>query len=314
MKIVWLDQNQQLRIPMGIFYYHMQEAINKIAEVKFYGPGGGRFTSEFNVKKIVEKENPDVIAFWSTQLSFHDVDKTNIFRSCRCSDPHAPNFERHVKFLNSNNIPSAFLAVYETMVEKYKERCPNTYFWHSKLALDHNVWFDKGHADRPWDCSFVGSTGSDCYPMRQKIIRTLSNNSKIKFYSRHLDTKLVTTDQWDAELNGYLELLNRTKITPFSNGIFNYPVQRWHDAMACGCLVIAETPLDAEAMHFTPYYNYVPLDPNNIEKQVLFYLQNENERKRIVKNAHDTFLKYNTTEIRAREFIEEWTRQRETLG
>lgn len=306
MKIVWLDQNQQLRIPVS-WYHYLQEWISKIADVEFYGLGGGRFIPEVDVPTIVEKENPDMVVCWSTQMSFRGVEKVDIFKCCKCSDAHDDNFERHIKFLNYNKINIAALAVYESLVEKYQQRCPNTKFFRFNSGLEHTRFVDREYTDRPWDCSFVGSTGANYYPLRVKIIKTLKQNQDIKFYFRHLDVKTVTQTEWNTEIDNQVELLNRTKITPFSNGIYHYPIQRWHEGMACGCLVIAEKPLDAEALHFVPYYNYVPIDENHFIDQIRYYLEHEDERMKIVRNAKDTFLKYNTIEIRAKELLSKFT-------
>lgn len=281
----------------------MQEEISKVTNVSFYGLGDGKFIPEFDVLEIVKKEEPDVIVFWSNQLLFKNGDKTDVLKYCKCGESHESNFERHVKFLNSNKINIGSVVVAENIIDRYRKACPNTYFFWLPTALEHRVYIDKNYEDRPWDCCFVGSTGANYYPLRVKIINKLKNNPKIKFYWKHLETQEVTPEWWNFELTSYVELLNKTKITPFSNGIYNYPVQRWHEAMACGCLIIAEKPLDAEALHFKEYENYVPIDPNNFEEQILYYLRDENERKRIIRNAKETLLKHNTIETRVKELL-----------
>jgi len=301
MQIAWLDQNQQCQIPMRIFYHFMQEEIAKIADVTFYGAGGGKFIPEFDVSKIA-KEKPDIIVFWSNQLSFINTDKTNIPKYCKCGEPHGVNFARHIGFLTRNKIKLASLEVWEKSLFEYQRVCPDTHFFPMPLSLPHQIFVNKGY-ERQWDCFFIGSYGIECYPLRAKIIERLKKNPKIKFYFAPLRSRIVTPEQWNVELNRYIELLNQTKIIPFSNSIFNYPVSRWHEGMACGCLVLAEIPKDTSLLHFVPHVNFVPIDEEHFEKQILYYLEHENERLKIVNDAKETFLKYNTVEIRAKQLL-----------
>jgi spore maturation protein CgeB len=47
----------------------------------------------------------------------------------------------------------------------------------------------------------------------------------------------------------------------------------------------------------------VEINRTNFEEKILYYLEHEDERKRIVENAFKTILKYHTVETRARELL-----------
>jgi len=64
---------------------------------------------------------------------------------------------------------------------------------------------------------------------------------------------------------------------------------------------MAPMPEEGKEMHFKPYENFVPITTDNYFEQIIKYLADDNERKRIVNNARETFIKYHTSSIRVKQ-------------
>jgi len=314
MKIVWLGQYQRKRIPFCHYYASLEEEMARIADVSFYGVNGGPYLPEFDVEKIVLKENPDVIVSFTSQYcdpqtgeyldryTFKNLEKIQLPKYLKCSDPHSPNFERHIRFIRDMKIDMASLVVWEEIVEKYKKEVSCKFVW-MPTAIDINLFKDLD-LERAMDVFFAGSLDAFYYPLRTQMLLGLRRTRDIKSNLRGFRTHLVSESQWNEELKKYIRELNEAKITPFSNSIYNYPVTRFFEGMACKCLVMAEKPLDADALHFIPGENFIEINQQDYLEKIRYYLQNEDERKQIAEKGWETIQKYHTIQIRAKQMYE----------
>lgn len=315
MKILWLGQHQRRRIPFNHYYTSLEDEISKLADICFYGVGGGKYIPEFDVEKIVSKENPDVIVSFTSQYCdphsgqymdryvFKNLDKVSLPKYLKCSDPHSPNFERHIHFIRDHKVDVTSLVVWEQIAEKYRKEVNCKFVW-MPTGLDTKLFKDLG-LERNLDVFFAGSLSSYYYPFRIQILEGLRQEKSIKSSFRGFSVHLVNEAQWYQELLTYIQDFNRAKITPFSNGIYNYPVARFFEGMACKCLTMSEKPLDADALHFIPGENFIEINPSNFLDKIKYYLKNENERKEIIEKGWETVRKYHTAEIRAKQMYED---------
>ena len=120
---------------------------------------------------------------------------------------------------------------------------------------------------------------------------------------------------WDAAKNEnnpkyyirgrYAEAVGRSRFFIFCGGIHGYPVQKYFEVPASGCLPVAlKLRGIGEDLGFIDGETYVEATIRNWEEKVLYYHKNNDETQRIIENGRKLILKRHTHEIRAREFIE----------
>ena len=88
-----------------------------------------------------------------------------------------------------------------------------------------------------------------------------------------------------------------------------YYTDRMFKSLAVGCCLFLPTP--AYNVDFPNGFKdgvnviiYDKKNPNELIEKINYYLNNRDELKRIAKNGFDNLLKYHTSEVRAKEFIE----------
>ena len=88
-----------------------------------------------------------------------------------------------------------------------------------------------------------------------------------------------------------------------------YYTDRMFKSLAVGCCLFLPTP--AYNVDFPNGFKdgvnvviYDKRNPNDLIEKINYYLANRDELKRIAKNGFDNLLKYHTSEVRAKEFIE----------
>lgn len=102
----------------------------------------------------------------------------------------------------------------------------------------------------------------------------------------------------------YARLLGRTRFLVFCSGRRLYPIQKYFEGMASGCVCVADRPSCAEILGFVDGENYVEVTAGNWESKLDYYLQNPSEATKIAVNGRKLMLERHTHNIRAREFVD----------
>ena len=200
------------------------------------------------------------------------------------------------------------LAFYwgDGIAEEYKRRTKIPIEW---LPLSTDVDLLKAERKRTYDCFLSGCINPYIYPLRTKIYYYLKD-SKLKCFLNPIindESRLVSKGfPWKP----YFKKMQQSKILPFGSPqlhyncyYWQYPISKYFNAMACETLVVANKPTDAKALHFIPNHNFVEVNESNFKEKITYYLENEKERKHIVRNARKTVEKYHSSSIRGKQLM-----------
>ncbi len=115
----------------------------------------------------------------------------------------------------------------------------------------------------------------------------------------------VKVENWEGIYvrSKYAEVLGKTRFLVFCSGRRLYPIQKYFEGMAAGCVCVADRPSSAEELGFVDGENYVEVTRGNWESQLDFYVRNPLVAERIAVNGRKLVLERHTHDIRAQEFV-----------
>lgn len=188
----------------------------------------------------------------------------------------------------------------------------------AKYHLPHSLpeihFYSKPNEIKDIDILLSGNADPNWYPLRHLMWGAIMK-SDLSFSSYteagwivHQKTivgkeKAQQIEAYEKQLQGYSTKLRRAKIMIFDGGCFDYPVKKYIEAMACGCLVLAPMPLDADLMGFADGVNMVVVDETNFMEKCRYYLEHEEERKQITDAAYNLYQERHTCTKSAERFL-----------
>ncbi|GAG60074.1 unnamed protein product, partial [marine sediment metagenome] len=101
----------------------------------------------------------------------------------------------------------------------------------------------------------------------------------------------------------YVRVLARSRAMLFGSSKWRYMVRKYFEGMACRTLVMADSPRSADLVHFKPGWNFVEIDRGNWREKLEYYLTHEEERLEIAQRGYETYLRYHTSAVRARDLV-----------
>lgn len=318
-----------------IAYQHLREEVGRIADVKFYTlprPWEENDPPLWDARNIVKEFSPDAIIIDvnnTVHRSVSHMEDVNCLKIMMSDDPH--NWlERQAKFMNTakidimlmmnygrwygkpENYPKWWLNPFKLFPES-TPRQPEIYGGRISIAdkyqrlLNYSCKFisfpesvnteffkDRGYKR---ECD-VFNSGSFCelvYPFRCLIYRRLKNHPKIKS---------CITPSFAYTWEQYAEMIAKSKMLVDGGVDYGYTSQRFVQAMASKTLMMAPIPYDNVDNYFIPDQTFVEINPSNFINKILYYLEHEDERRRIIENAYQIVCRYHTTEIRAKQLID----------
>jgi hypothetical protein len=175
-------------------------------------------------------------------------------------------------------------------------------------SIDPNKF--KPHRPYNYDVAFIGRI-SKCYPLRQRIwdnltcitedYRVLQRQSPSgKTYQRSWETLKETHLVGEK----YTETLGSTKILLFGCSKYRYPLQKFFEGAASGCLVMSNAFRDAEKLGFVDGETFIDINIGNWEDRLLYYLENIDECANIANSGYKNVMVNHTHDVRAKHFVE----------
>ena len=98
------------------------------------------------------------------------------------------------------------------------------------------------------DICLLGNLNPVVYPLRVRAVNCILMEKRFR---------VILTPRFGEE---YVKAINNSRLFLTCSGIWKFPVMKYYEAMACGTLLLADDPMDAEALGFKADENYVSLD------------------------------------------------------
>ena len=159
------------------------------------------------------------------------------------------------------------------------------------------------------DVAFMGAI-SKPYPLRKNIFENFHSATKGYNVKCYISPAGSTYDRHVSKYKDayvgerYAELLNKTKIMIFGCSIYRYPVQKYFESTASGCLVLSNEPSTAKQLGFIDNETYVDINQFDWETVLGYCLENYDSLKRIVRGGLKNTLMNHTHEKRVNEWLE----------
>lgn len=317
LKILWLTSRGQGYVGAPSTFHGFEQTVARFTDSQFAGWGWELYRKGENLDNTVRRVMPD--ADWV-------IDDRDNFKFA----PHNRHYrtgvfisDLHGKFSHGIHKPKGFVDLlnrynYDAVFMKYRTV-------HGTDA-DPEIFMKKLKARKffiPWsvnptlfyprkkdvDACFTGAIGVK-YRLRQNIYDNLEHVAKGykiicvtspsgNTYKRKIDQ--LKTDYYVG--TRYTDLLGRSKITLFDCSRHLYPVQKYFEVPASGCLVMADEPSDAKLLGFVDGETYVRVGLDDWKEKLLYYLKSPEEMADIAQKGMRMIRKRHTHDIRARQFV-----------
>lgn len=159
------------------------------------------------------------------------------------------------------------------------------------LSVDGNR-FRNLHIPKIYDYCLLGNLNPTVYPLRVKMLRYL------------LDKKanVALTPAYGDE---YVKTINQSKMFLTCSGVCKFPVMKYYEAMACGAMLFADDPLDAEELGLKDGENYASVaDIVDLAEESDWYTTHVEEAEEVARRGEELVRQRHTNEVRAKELYE----------
>lgn len=302
-------------------YHGFEQAVAKHADCQWAGKEWPLYRSNESTSMTVKRVMPD--ADWV-------IDKDAGFMAPPDRTFRMGHFtsDLHGKSVCGVRTPQGLLALmnrsnYDALFLKYKyiygENCaPDIFLTSMKVRPVFLPWsMDPEKCcpqeEKSFDVAFLGARGG-VYPLRNDLWRglpTICRKHGLKLLRKSSPAgssfkRYIPKLMSEGHVVGrrYHATLGTTSILIFGGSKFRYPVQKYFEGMASGCLVMANEPGAADDLHFEDGYNFVDINISNWRDKLLYYSKHRDEAQQIAACGRETILKYHTHEIRAKQFLE----------
>lgn len=325
MRILFLTRRGDNHAGEPLTYHGFEQAVSKIADCRFAGEGWPehipREDMDSTVRRLYGNDPPEWVIDKDDNLHNRKPRGEKYRVGLFVSDLHGKHHYGIHNPLDFRKLLDS--AGYHAVFYRYARICGTSYpadmFWDigancffvpwsvdMKLFKPSTPW-----NDRKYDVTFIGSV-FDVYHIRKLIVERLP----------HIDlpiTRFIGVSPpgeiwtWDIESlrkthyvgQRYADLLDQSKILIFGSSIYRYPILKYFEGMASGCLVMANQPTCADQLGLVDKSSYVEITEDNWENKLLQYLFSDRAvGEGIAKTGCDMAQRLHCHERRAREFVE----------
>ena len=314
MKILFLTPNFEGYI--GVNKWYFTEALKREADVTCIGKYYPDYKPGMTLQDAMTDGTPDVICYWQCATTptgkFEGLAESRIPKVAFMHDGH--NY-RDAQISNVNRL-GMDLALFPSWTEYlfyYLERvqCPMVFH---PCSIEENVYKDY-RLPKTVDVMKAGMYGK-FYPLRDYIslkMKEWSRTTKLRIVNLpHFGYNYDTLTRYESELKpkGYLwredyaMALNKSKTFMFDGGKYRSAVNKYFEGMACKTLVMAPLPFMSWKYGFKKDQHLVHITRFNLERKLQYYLEHEDERRKIIDAAYIHVMKYHSNTVRVQETLQ----------
>jgi len=314
LKILCITRNYEGYTAQGEYAY-LQE-LNRQADVKFLGNGFPDYKGWMSLPDYIKEhyaDGPDIIYYSQCTTEnpgvFKDVKHTRAPKVCWMHNGHNYRQQQIDRIHN-----------WDTKLVLHRSWAPHFFWYMTRLecpmlfhpqAVDANMFKDY-HEPKDIDVAFPGIVIPH-YKLRvaaQHRLKVLRNNGLKVWMTWHPGYPYNIPEKYEEfKRRGFLwredyaRMMNRCKLLITCGGLFNVVVRKFWEAMASDTLLLATRPLFEWTYGLEPGANYVPVNLDNWEHEMNYYLGDECAQRRIRGKAKQLVRKRHTTKIRVRELL-----------
>ncbi|MBX9968380.1 glycosyltransferase family 1 protein [Priestia aryabhattai] len=205
-------------------------------------------------------------------------------------------------YIKKNNIRHIFSIARDKFFENYPEYSDRMEW------IPHfiNTGIYKDYALKKDISLLLMGAISDVYPLRQKILQFYKNEPTF-VYHQHPGYEEIDKTKTDLFHIGekYAKEINKAKIFFTCPSIFNYPVMKYYEALACRSLLLAPTFKELEDLGFIPGIHFVAINEYNFKEKADHYLNNDLERRKITDQGYKFVHQNHSIQVRAQQLVEQ---------
>lgn len=315
--IIFLTRYGENLVGAPSTYHGFERAVGKLATCKWAGKGYPDYKEGESMGETVERVLPDADWVIDDKNRFQKLEQDRNYRvGVMISDLHG----KHSHGVTS---PVGFCDLindcgYDAVWSKYDQIhgvqvSPDIFKERLSMPFHHLPWsVDTGKfsgGEKTVDASFIGAVGEP-YPLRTDIYEGLYYAARGYKVVRETSPKGRTFERTfnscpdDYVGDKYSDLLNKTRIMLFGCSKYRYPVQKYFEAMASGCLILSDEPSSAKKLGLYNRETYVDVNIGEWEHELKHYLNDGEECAKIADNARRHAHTHHSHMVRAAEFLE----------
>lgn len=296
-----------------------QEAA-RFAECAYAGEGFPDYRAGESMEETVKRVMPDADWVIDREDNYHVLKpKSRRYRvGVFISDLHAKYSYRidnpvgFASLVNDAGYDSVFMRYLLLYGTHYR---PEVVYDHLKgkacwvpWSVDENLF--KPAEESRYDVSFLGST-FDCYPMRRRVWDDLYYVARGFSVMRKAAPTGGTYERTCESLRDrfivgedYARVLGETRILIFDCSIYRYPVLKFFEGAASGCLLMSNPPGMGSHLGFVDGETMVEVNEGNWEEVLRLHLEHPELGEEIALNALDLVRTRHTHGIRAEQWVD----------
>lgn len=297
-KVLFLSTDQSKQMEKSSYY--LAEELKKQCEAMIHTEGG-------DIRTILSRlpDQPDYILLndaFAPRLcpTIGELEKIDIPKGVIFHDLSNDRLERQ-KYVVTNKIGHIFSHYRDPFIR-----------WYPRLAA-RMIWFPH-HANteiykdyqqnKEIDLLMMGAVHPRLYPLRALMKAYYDDRDGFVYHPhpghRHEDE----IEQGSLIAEDYAREINRAKIFLTCDSVFNYPVMKYFEVLACNTLLLAPSSKELQDLGFVDGETFVAINKYNFHEKATYFLQNTEERIRIARNGYRMIQKNHSTQKRAGELIQ----------
>ena len=316
MKILWLEKSGEHTFGVPHAHHEFRHTVAKYAECAYAGEGYPDHRPGERLQDTVKRVMPD--ADWV-------MDAENAWDSPK-PKKHRYRIGEFVHDIHGNhkygldNPVSTANKLNEAEYDSVFLRAPLIY----GTSYRPNAFIDTLKCDKHWvpysvdigkymvktkrsiDVSCIGATFA-CYPLRREIAKDLyyvARGHKVFVNCGERDA-VTRSEKGEKMLVGkeYDDTLLRTRILIFDCSIYRYPLFKFFEGMAAGCMCMSDAPYMADKLGLTHRVSYAEITLLNWDEALQYYLDNPEDVERIAAQGRKIVKRQHNHDVRAKQLI-----------